>query len=156
MTDNEETENRTRAGAIGRFLGYVKSRRETVGNSLHITASQVNARPLVQPALYGPQPVYNGPQGGNGPQPAPDPIRQSIFDGIGHIGIARISVWRSRYDQTAWESQTFAHGNVHYNPNASIPFGNQRFEYERANIQIPASTAYGSQFEYQPAPYGYV
>lgn len=153
---NRDTETKTRAGILGTFLGYVKERRETVGNNLHITASQVLARPLVQPANILPNPNFNLPQGGQGPQMAPDPIRQSMFDGLGHLGVARISVWRSAYDQTAWENQTFIAGHTRYAPGASIVFGNMTPMYERSNINVPDSPAYGSQFQYQAQPYGYV
>jgi len=156
MTDNESNESRTRAGKLGRFLGYVKERRTTVGNNLHITASQINARPLVQPAYYGPQPNYNGDQGGNGPQLAPDPIRQGMFDGVGRVGIARIPVVSFKYDQTAWESQAFATSNGTMRAGASIIGGRQTPGYERANIGVPDAVAYGSMFEYTPVPYGYV
>lgn len=152
----EELETKTRAGVLGRFLGYVKQRRETVGNGLHMTASQVNARPLVGPANFLPAPNYNGPQGGNGPQLAPDPIRQGMFDGIGHIGIARIPKYVSKYDQTAWESQQFVTSNEEYRAGAAIIRGGQLPEWERANISMPEATAYGTQFEYQSLPYGYV
>src|ERR1700755_2933224 len=156
MTTNESNEQRTRAGALGRFLGYVKQRRETVGNSLHITASQVNARPLVQPALFAPAPGYNGDQGGNGPNLFSDPIRQSSFDGIGHIGIARIPKFVSTYNQTAWENQTFIANNLDMRAGASIVPGRQAYSYERSNIDVPQALAYGSLFSYQPEPYGYI
>lgn len=141
---------------LSSFLGYIKERRETVGNSLHITASQVNARPLVQPTDVLPDPRYNMPQGGQGPQLAPDPIRQGIFDGIGHIGKARIPKFSSVYDQTAWEEQSFIGGHLAYYAGGSIPFGNMLPDHERANITVPNSVAYGSQFEYNALPYGYV
>lgn len=141
---------------LSQFLGYIKQRRETVGNSLHLTANQVNARPLVQPSDVIWDPRYNTPQGGNGPQLAPDPIRQGIFDGIGHIGKARIPKFVSAYDQTAWENQSFIGGHLAYYNGGSIPFGNMLPEYARANISVPDNVAYGSQFEYNALPYGYV
>lgn len=155
MTESDETQRKTRAGTLGRFLGYIKQRRETVGNGPHLWATIANVRPLVQPAEYGPHPNYNGLQGGNGPQLAPDPVRQSIFDGIGHLGIARVPIWRSGYDQTAWTAQRFVTGNEDYRAGASIPFGHQTPSFERANIDVPSSVAYGSLFTYQPMPYGY-
>lgn len=151
-----ETETKTRAGALGRFLGYVKVRRVPTGNALHLTAAQVNARPLVGPALHSNNPNYNGPQGGNGPQFAPDQIRQSLFDGIGHIGVARVPKFVSTYDQTAWESQNFLTSNVEMRAGASIVGGRQTQDWNRANIDVPVSVPYGSQFSYQPIPYGYV
>ena len=155
MLESETIEKRTRAGALGRFLGYVKERRETVGNSLHITASQVLARPLVQPVDFLPQPDFNGLQGGQGPQMAPDPIRQSSFDGIGHIGIARISKWVSAYDQTAWENQVFIAPKNGIRAGATVPFGKMTPDYNRANIGVPDAVSYGSLMEYQAMPYGY-
>lgn len=152
---NRDTETKTRAGVLGTFLGYIKERRETVGNNLHITASQVLARPLVNPVDMESAPGYNLPQGGQGPQQAPDPIRQSIFDGLGHISKARIPVWRSAYDQTAWENQSFIAGKTRFAPGAGIPFGNMTPGYERTNIYVPNAPAYGSQFTYQALPYGY-
>lgn len=101
-------------------------------------------------------PNFTIPQAESGPQMAPDPIRQGSFDGLGHIGKARIPKFVSVYDQTAWESQGFVAGHNRYSPGANIPFGNMIPEQERANIVIPDSLAYGSQFEYQPVPYGYV
>lgn len=155
MLESDVTQERTRAGSLGRFLGYIKRRRETVGNNLHITASQVNARPLVQPVDLLPQPAFNGMQGGQGPQLAPDPIRQGSFDGIGHLGIARIPKFVSAYSQTAWENQTFVAPKNGIRAGATVPFGNMTPSYERTNIGVPDSVAYGSLMEYQSLPYGY-
>lgn len=143
-------------GLVSKYLGFIVRRRETVGDGIHMTAPQVNARPMVGSVPFGPDPRYNGPQGGQGPQMAPDPIRQSTFDNIGRLVGARIPVYTSVYDQTAWENQFFAAGHLAYVPGGSIPFGNMLPERERANIEVPQTVAYGSQFQYQALPYGYV
>lgn len=156
MHDFSGNEEHTRAGALGRFLGYIKERRETVGNSLHLKANTINARPLVQPADEVWSPNYNSEQGGNGPQQAPDPIRQGMFDGYGHIGKARIPKFVSSYDQTAWENQNFVSDKLRMMQSTNIPFGHMSPEYERANIEIPDVSSFGSQFVSYSEPYGYI
>lgn len=147
--------NHERLG-LKKYLGYIVKRRTPVGDGVHFTAAQVNARPLVGSVPLASDGHFNGPQGGQGPQMAPDPVRYGLFDNIGRIVGARIPKFVSVYDQTAWESQGFAAGHIAYTAGGGIPFGNMLPEWERTNISVPQSVAYGSQFEYNALPYGYV
>jgi hypothetical protein len=141
----------------GAFRGYVKSRRQTVGNAPHLTAAQVQARPLVSiPPDNLSQPQFVVPQPRSGPQGAPDPIRQSQFDGVGHLGKARIPKTVFVYDQTAWEQQSFLASKHRFAQRASVPFGHMLPDANRVNIVVPGHTSYGQIAEYQPAPYGYI
>jgi hypothetical protein len=148
--------NHERSG-LSKFLGFVVKRRTPVGDGVHFTAAQVNARPLVGSVPFMDQPVYNGAQGGQGPQLAPEQtVRHGSFANIGRILGARIPKFVSVYDQTAWENQSFAAGHVAYAAGGGIPYGNMLPEWERSNIDVPNSVAYGSQFAYDALPYGYV